>query len=159
MRFSYRYGTGGTYKGNPNSREAKIVLGVFLAIGLVFLLIAVGFAIFQTAKEKEYLPAEAVIIELDRKGTPTVEYRAEGKTLTKQLNISSNLFSVGDTISVAYDAKRPGRIIQTGFLGWLFPILFGGIGLSFALIGGVLLLRIRRREKQAAEDRPAPWEY
>ena len=158
MRFSYRYGIGSTYKAKPTSREAKIVLGVFLAIGLVFLLIAVGSAIFQTAKEKEYLPAEAEIIELDRKGTPTVEYKAKGKTLTKQLNISSNLFSVGDTISIAYDAKHPHRIIQTGFLGWLFPILFGGIGLSFALIGGILLLRIRRREKRDQEDNPVPWE-
>lgn len=158
MSSFYRFRIGSVYRSGLDGKAGKKAFGSFLVIGLVFLLIAGGFALYQSTKAKEYIPTEAVIIELDRKGTPTVEYKANGRTLTKNLNTSSNLYSIGDTISIAYDAKHPHRIIQTGFLGWLFPILFGGIGLSFALIGGILLLRIRRREKRNQEDNPVPWE-
>ena len=163
MRSFYRYRTGSIYRSALDGRAGKKVFGIFLIIGLAFLLIAGGFALYQSTKAKEYIPTEAVIIELDRKGTPTVEYKANGRTLTKNLNTSSNLYSIGDIIPISYDANTPTRIIQRGVMGWLFTIISGSIGLSFALIGGISLLRIRRREEleqgdREQEDRPVPWE-
>ena len=158
MSSFYRFRIGSVYRSGLDGKAGKKALGSFLVIGLVFLLIAGGFALYQSTKAKEYIPTEAVIIELDRKGTPTVEYKAMGRSLTKTLNTRSNLYSIGDVIPISYDANNPTRIIQRGVMGWLFSIISGSIGLSFTLIGGVSLIRILRKEKQSREDRPAPWE-
>ena len=52
----YRYRTGSIYRSALDGRAGKKVFGIFLIIGLAFLLIAGGFALYQSTKAKEYIP-------------------------------------------------------------------------------------------------------
>ena len=158
MRYEALERIGNVAGSEIGSRLEKLIFGIFLAIGLLFFVIGAGFGVARWAVTRDYQSAEAVIVDLDRENTPTVQFRVGDKTFTKKLNSSSNLYEIGEIIRIAYDSETPGRMLQLGVIGWLFPLIFGGVGLVFAVIGGTFLILIRKREKRAGEDRPEPWE-
>ena len=50
-------------------------------------------------------------------------------------------YKPGDTVTVLYDPARPEEVrIHTFLQVWLFPLVLGGLGVTFLFVGGGLLL-------------------
>ena len=156
---------------DPRSAGGKWILLIFLAAGLILLVIAGFLALRHARKLESYARTTAVIVGFDeqRDGDETthrtiVEYLVEGSPRQATVGVYSSTFSVGDEISAAYDPKNPGDLILTGVWGWLGSAICGFIGLVFTLIGGISLyfFRIRpwlqERKGVNLNDKPAPWE-
>ena len=85
---------------------------------------------------------------------PLVQYQVDGTTYRIQGHVSSSSpsYTVGEGVVILYSADNPaeGRI-DSFTEKWLVPIIFGGSGLLFTLIGfGMLLWRRRRAPLQPA---------
>jgi hypothetical protein len=128
---------------------------VFLLIGLG-LLGGAGYAASRVAAfVRGATAAEGTVVELvpststDNDGhrsttyRPVVEYQAgegEPRTFTDGMGSSPPAFDVGERVTVLYDPARPTDArIRATFSLWGVPMIVGGIGAVFAVLGGVLL--------------------
>jgi hypothetical protein len=136
------------------SPQAAIVGQVFLILGLIFLLVGGAFGAYAALFTSGAVTTEGTVIRLTaRPGHPTsfapvVRFRTEnGQDIEFQHLIYSHLpaYREGQTVPVLYRPVRPDRAIISAFAAlWLFPTIFGGIGLGFVL-GGLLFLLVNRR--------------
>ncbi|MFL5346469.1 MAG: DUF3592 domain-containing protein, partial [Hyalangium sp.] len=71
---------------------------------------------------------------------PVLRYRTQaGATQEVVSNVGSNppRYKEGDSLVVLYDPAQPDNMrIHTVFNVWAFPLLLGGIGVVFLLVGG-----------------------
>ncbi len=140
---------------DPASKLGKGILTIFLVVGIVFLAVAVIFAVTKINKLNRYVATEAEIKHLDWDNFPTVAYEANGTIYTKRLNTASSNYRIGERIRIAYDPEAPDQVTTAGFTGYLLSVIFGLIGIVFILIGGICLAKLRPKKKP---KETVPWE-
>lgn len=133
--------------------------GIFAAVGLVF---AIGAAIVFL-KDRSFaangVRAPGTVIEMigsrdsDDGYTykPVVEFRdADGQPHVFSSSVSSSppQYSTGEAVTVIYAPGSPDRAIIDSFVDrYLMPLIFGGLGTLFTIIGfGILFARVRGRQ-------------
>lgn len=130
-------------------------------IGLIFLVAGVGLVIgcfFAVSRTKRFLSTarevrgQVVGIE-SRRGRgqhasrmhyPVLRYRTQEGTQHEVVSsVGSNppRYKEGDSVTLLYDPQNPlDARIHTFLNVWLFPVVLGGVGGAFVLVGGVLAL-------------------
>lgn len=83
--------------------------------------------------------------------SPTVEFfdqRGIRHQFTSSVSSSPPSFSRGEAVTVIYDPDAPGQAIIDSFsTRYLLPLMFGGFGALFALIGAGMIVAYLRRRK------------
>jgi hypothetical protein len=128
-------------------RGIRIFKWTFLVIGLAFITLAV-LIVINTRKfiaGAEYAQGTVVQMIGDRDGySPVVKFStAEGREISFEQAGRSNPpgYSVGEGVQVLYQPKEPDNARIDSFQElWLLPMIFGGMGLVFASIGGGIML-------------------
>ena len=107
----------------------KLFAGILAAVVMI---VGVYMTFFQS---RGFVKATASItdVRMDSTGEsmvyyPTVEYTVDGKTYTKELDIGSGSYRIGQVISVLYDPNNP-SVVHDG----------GGFGLYLMIAGAVIL--------------------
>lgn len=91
--------------------------------------------------------AAHAVVEFSPAGAPA-------RRLRSSVDSSPPAFDVGERVTVLYDPANPARArIRATFELWGGPIILGGIGGVFALIGGILLLVSHAGRRREAELR------
>ncbi|MGV2497673.1 DUF3592 domain-containing protein [Pelagerythrobacter aerophilus] len=134
----------------------------FLAFGLVFAAVGLWAWAGDRALAEAGTQASGTVIDLSRRydsdsGStyrPVVEFHdAKGTRheFVGSVGSSPPAYSRGETVSVIYDPAAPGRAMIDGFLDRYFlPLVFGGMGGVFAVLGGGLLFFFIRRRRIVA---------
>lgn len=150
----------------------------FTIVGLVFLIAGIGMAIFVGTyvvdghdKILNGERAEAVVLQARDGAKPILEFRTgRGERIRIEGKISSSPspYRVGERIGVFYDPAEPSDAVIDSFIErWFLPLLFGGFGVVFILVGGTMFTLARRsgrrqarlqREGQRFEGRVAAFE-
>ena len=131
------------------NRKRKAICNA--VIGLLMLLgssIASG---IQLHRKKTWKSTKGEIIGLERcdgdkddereSHKPIIRYEANEKLLTFTSSICSrDPPSIGSSIAVLYHPDEPSKVMDASFTSvWLFPIVFGGIGLSLFSYSSITL--------------------
>jgi hypothetical protein len=134
-------------------RRTHITALVFLLIGAVF----TGVGAYLLISEWSFLSGaretQGTVVRLvpGSRGSfaPVFRYEVDGVVHEAQSAVSSSppAFAVGDPVTVYYQPAHP----EAGHLKsvvhqWLFPSLFGGLGLLFLTIGAALALKLNARQ-------------
>jgi hypothetical protein len=142
--------------------------GLWLAIGLLFLAIALGVGLHdlrvQSRLDSEARVAEGMVLEkwirrgsgsAGRRGETTnyrVSYRfttASGERVKGEAEVPRARWDAlveRERVRVTYLPDAPGTHRIDGETSvWVLPAVFGGLGLVFAGVGGVILFRARKR--------------
>jgi hypothetical protein len=136
--------------------------GIFAAVGLV-LAVSAGWVFL---KDRSFaatgVRAPGSVIEMigsrdsdgDYTYKPVVEFHdAEGQRHVFSSTVSSSppQYSTGEAVTVIYAPGSPDRAIIDSFVDrYLMPLIFGGLGTLFAIIGfGILFARLRARRVAA----------
>lgn len=132
----------------------RIVILVFTLIGLVFFLVGMGFLIEHLAFLDRSVETGAVITEIQTYHSDDgyshrvyVTYAVGDELYETYLNSYNSSMREGQTLRVRYDPEHPAQVRDPFW--WLFPIIFGGIGLIFLIVVGILLLAGRSRRRRA----------
>jgi len=129
------------------------------AFGLIFLVLGVGLLVgcfFAASRTRSFLAtaheARAEVIALqhrlgqnhERAYYPVLRYRTqEGSTQEVVSSVGTNppRYKEGDSVVVLYDPARPDTVrIHTFFNVWVFPLVLGGLGVIFLIVGGGITL-------------------
>jgi hypothetical protein len=133
----------------------------FTIMGVVFLIAGIGMAVFVGAyvagdydKILNGERAEAVVVRADDGGKPVVEFRTKRNQrirLEGKISISPSPYRVGERIDVFYDPADPsGALIDAFGERWFLPLLFGGFGAVFLIVGAVMSTLARRSSRRLA---------
>jgi hypothetical protein len=140
----------------------KLIGIVFSSIGLLFFLIGGVFlyneyAFFQTAVKVQGSVVDIVSRSGSKGGTqyyPVIEFRSEtGQRYTFESGgvSSESEYKTGNPVTVHYDPKYPN---DAKLEGWgdliIIGAVFGGIGIVFGSIGGIMLILHIRRMRDIA---------
>ncbi len=123
----------------------KFVPGIFILVGIVFLVITVVIiSADQRIVNNGYLTEGEVVglLESDGAYAPVVNYEFDGEIFTYESATYSNpsSFALGETVPLFLDPDNPYDIlIDTFSERWLLPVILGGMGLVFFVIGMVVL--------------------
>lgn len=137
----------------------QFIIGVALLVGTVFLLVGVGFAcssisVVSVAKQTEGKVIRNVV-GWEGGAAAVVEFFLDGQRHEIQSSryTSPPQFKIGDKVSVLYDPNDPRRCRINSFVDlWLFPTIFGGIGLLVVTLSGTALVvkRVRRQRRPSS---------
>lgn len=132
----------------------RILILVFGIIGLVFFLIGTGFLVEHLAFLQRSVETDAVITDIRSNYSGDgysydvyVAYPVGDTLYEARLNAYSSSMRVGQTLPVRYDPEHPEQVRDA--LWWLFPCVFGGIGLIFLSVVLILWLVQRKSRRQA----------
>lgn len=135
----------------------KLVAVIFLLIGLVFSSIGFGFgwsswSLLSVAQRTDGTVIRLVhrggvqnrqVVKNKRRGAaPVVEFHLDGVRHEFQswLSTSPPQFSVGDDVTVLYDPHDTQRAGIDSFVTlWLFPTVFGGIGVVMLTVSAIIV--------------------
>lgn len=132
--------------------------GIFMAVGLVFMAVGGIFFVKNQALADGGAHAPGTVIEMARSTDsdgdvtyrPVVEFfDADGTRHEFASSFSSNppSYSRGQKVEVVYDPEAPVRAMIDGTFERWIPLIIGGFGAPFALIGaGLLYVHFRRRK-------------
>ncbi|WP_432201726.1 DUF3592 domain-containing protein [Erythrobacter sp. W53] len=141
---------------------SKIFLWIgsaFVAFGLLFAGIGGYTYIADQQMAETALRAPGTVIALDRRrgsegGTtyaPVVEWTDRDGTrheFTSSTSSSPASFSRGEAVTVMYDPAKPGQAKIDSFgQRFMLPLVFGGMGSLFAILGAVFVFLFLRRKK------------
>ena len=134
----------------------RIVGTVFSGLGLAFILTGVFF--YQNTRTflSHSETTTGVVTDLIRSSsgsyTPVVRFETpEGDAITFPGSVGSNppAHRIGEEIKVHYRPENPRRArIDSFFQLWFFSALFGGMGVVFGSIGGILFLIVHRSARK-----------
>lgn len=133
----------------------------FTIVGLVFLIAGIGMAIFVGAyvagDYEKFLNgerAEAVVLQANDGGKPILEFRTAGGQRVRiegKISASPSPYKIGERVFVFYDPAEPGDALIDAFIErWFLPLLFGGFGTVFLLVGGTMFALARRSSRRLA---------
>ena len=122
--------------------KLKILAGI---LALIVLITGAYMTFFQS---RDFVKTTASItdVRMDSTGEsavyyPTVEYTADGKTYTTELDTGSGSYRIGQTISVLYDPNNPSVAHDGGSIG-LYLMIAGAVILAVIVFSSI-------REKQS----------
>jgi hypothetical protein len=121
---------------------------MFIGIGLLFACVGIGLGIRSWSLESNARRADGTVLRLVSSGnrggmSPIIQYEVDGRTFEIQSSISSSPpgYSVGEKVKVLYLPDQPAAGSLDSFAErWLLPLIFGGLGSVFALVGVIILL-------------------
>ena len=103
---------------------------VFRVMGVVFVLVGVGFGCFSVAYAVGTREVQGEVTDLVG-GSPVVDYEVDGKKFSVQSAVSSSppAYSIGEKVSVLYRPNNPASAQINSFTErWLFPVAFTAAG-------------------------------
>lgn len=129
-------------------KSLRLMFGIFLFIGLVFMVIAGFVASSSQEKVNTYIQVEGVVTDLEQSASssdnsytyyPIVEYTAnDGNVYSFRSNVGSSppSYEINEVVIVMHPPDQPqsGQINDFTSL-WLFPIIFGSLGFIFFAVG------------------------
>ncbi len=132
-------------------KSVSFIKYAFSALGIVLLTVALYLVHSTQTFLEEASTANGTVIELVRKKSsdsntyaPVVRFVTDtGESIEFTSDTSSNppSYSEGESVRVLYRPAAPHAARIDGFFSlWLGPIIAGGLGAIFVLIGGALLL-------------------
>lgn len=121
-----------------NRKMRSVFLLTFGGIGLVFLLLGLGFLWYFQSETADMLKVSGTIIDFIRDGDPLVAYTLGGETYTMEGGTSSSNQHLGSPYEVYADPADPQHAMDHTFQ--LIGYVFSGIGGLFLLIGVILFL-------------------
>lgn len=133
----------------------------FVILGVVFLIAGIGLAIFvgaYVASDYDKIingeRADAAVIQAHDNGKPILEFRtARGQRIRIEgkISVSPSPYRVGERIAVFFDPAEPEEALIDAFAErWFLPLLFGGFGTIFLVVGGVMFSLARRGSRRMA---------
>lgn len=141
------------------SKVKLLVGGVFTPIGLIFAGIGGAFYFGDQALEAKGGRTIGIVVALNRHRDsdgdimykPEVEFRdSNGKQhrFTSDISSSSPGVARGERVDVIYDPNAPGDAAMDTFMQrYFFPLVFGGLGSLFAILGAGFLWSYWHRRK------------
>ena len=118
---------------------------------MIFLIVAAVNLVKVLRERDTFAVTEGTIIELYGE-SPIVSYEVDGQTYTFRSHFYSSSMQVGQSIRVKYPLSDPSAG-RAAYGDNVLIIVFGACGLGFAGIPLAILLAIRKREKQLADER------
>jgi hypothetical protein len=131
-------------------REQKSLAYKILAVGVVLIAIGVPFFLKAWQFKATALHASGKILQLERQTSgkdvsffPVFSFKDQaGAEHVIHSRVSTSYFNnydVGDTVEVLYPANDPEQARLNRFFAlWIWPILFGGVGLILSVVGFLL---------------------
>jgi len=125
----------------PGHRTVKLLLGVTLAMGLIFVAFGIALLVSQVRFLAGARNTDARIVNLlpERADDGSYTYRPQleyvtpaGQTVHTPLDTVSNrsAYHVGELVPILFDPDQPEHAIPNTFWSrWLFVVIFGGIGI------------------------------
>ncbi|GCE29090.1 hypothetical protein KDA_45740 [Dictyobacter alpinus] len=146
-----------SYQRRYRARSPFLVAFILFVIGLVFGIIGLVFGLNSQSFMVGAVSTTGRIVQCDYSGddssfnssenardhinssacSPVVSFTTKsGEEVHFTSSFSSSSYHPGDTVSVSYHANQPRDARISDFLAlWLLPVIFGGIGVLFLLIG------------------------
>jgi TIR domain/Protein of unknown function (DUF3592) len=169
----------------PRNVTLNLMVYAPLVLGVIFVIVALGFVISQARFLARARKADAHVVaflrepmhtgsgeaEIDRGEDyvyrPQLEYTTPaGQTARITLSTATNPpgYYIGEPVPILFDPKDPADGIPDTFWGrWLFAIVFGGVGVVACVAGAILLAvlsrRRRRKQRLLKEGRPVITAY
>lgn len=150
---------GGGPRPQRNGPDALRLVGlIFLGIGSLFAAVGIGMGLWTYAAAGDAV-TEGTVVRLvggGRSTKPVVQYEVGGQTfeVTSSVGTSPPAYAIGEKVPILYPHDRPGEGMIDSFVERrLFPLIFGGGGSLFALIGVGLALAGRSKRRPTQEDR------
>lgn len=146
----------------PVRAQRPVLVGlIFAGVGAILAIIGFGFGYNSWSFTSGARKADGKVIRLvqttDRRGTtsaPVIRYAVDGQTFEVQSSVSSSppAYSVGDHVAILYPPEHPhqGRLHSFTEL-WVAPLVLGGMGTLFFIIGVAVVLC---RNRLASQSRP-----
>ena len=141
---------------------------ILAAVGLALLVFAVLGAVRKSEKLKTWLPAEATIQSIEKKGRSnydvTLAFEENGRQHTAVMNEYVFTYRVGKTIPIVYDPADPTAVTSAGWPGYFSSGVMGLIGLIVLVRCGIpvykyhILPKLNKRREETEKDTAAPWE-
>jgi hypothetical protein len=139
------------------SRKGRVLGWVSVTWGILFMLLGAGLSLSSFSYSFGGLATQGMVVKLtedpmahgnQRSWYPLVEYQVDGRAYTyKGVGSNPPRYTVGQKVPILY---KPGRHdaarINSFFDLWLIPLVFGGSGSVFAVMGAQVL---RHRGPQA----------
>lgn len=138
----------------------KLVMWLFLGIGLIFFVVGIGIGIHdRNMKKRCSEKVTAVITEnrevlsksdnhISRTYSPVFRYTYNGTEYTQNTGYSSNppVFEVGDNTEIFVDPSDPNKIYVPKLkVAKLLTVIFTLLGGAFLIVGVILLIISRRK--------------
>lgn len=140
-------------------KAVKIVLGVFIGVGLAMLLGAAALGIRMHTFLGSAVRTTGTVIALERSRSngsvtyrPVVSFDTPGGPIEYRASSSSNppSYTRGETVTIFYAADKPERAEIDGLFSlWGAPLVIGLMGLVFFGIGAGLTIMTWRGQRQA----------
>lgn len=132
-------------------KQSKILISVFLLIGIVYTVIAASFVAANISTRHNYMPVKAEITAFngnDKNKETVVKYLVDGTEYEASLNSYSSTWKVGSKIDIYCNPQNfaQAKIIMPVGMN----ILFGSFGVIFIIVAVVLVIKnskILKRKK------------
>ena len=135
--------------------QPQLIGIIFAIVGAALLVI--GVVVFSRTRRflATAVSAQGTVLEMiqrtskDREGAvstvwaPRVRFSASGQTIEFESKVGSSppRYKEGDTLEVKYDPQDPNNArVAAGSSMWLVPVLLGGIGVVFLILGLALAI-------------------
>ena len=144
---------------DPNSKLGRIILRIFLVLGILLLIASVILLVVKNRQLKGMVRTEAMIVDhYDDHGDmgTVISYRVDNQSYTYTFSSYSRFDKTGDTIEIAYDPDAPEQPVLTGFMGYFAPIMLAFLGVGFTAVSTVISAIISR--KKEPKDETPIWE-
>ena len=136
-------------------QRAKWIIYVFLAVGILLLMIGAITALHTQNLLRDGVTTAGKVIRLDRGASqrsyfPVVQFQAGDEQITFKSRMGSNPapFRVGEIVTVVYDPLDPQHASIKSFgQMWGLSVILGALGVVFAAIPSVTLIVGARRRK------------
>ncbi|MDE6659745.1 MAG: DUF3592 domain-containing protein [Eubacterium sp.] len=122
-----------------NVRPMKILMLVFLILGIVFTSVTIVLTSINAHIKSKYTTVEATIVGIEEHhgnhdNTLTfVEYSVDGQEYENSINFYSSFWSVGDKITVYCNPENPNQVKSE--IPVILLMIFGFIGIWFIIVG------------------------
>jgi Protein of unknown function (DUF3592) len=137
----------------PQRQRAPLVVGlIFVLAGSVAAAVGIGIGIHNWSFASSARETEGTVIRLvvtGKRGTaaPIVRYEVGEKFFEIQGGVSSSppAHAVGEKVTILYHPDQPHQGNIKSFMDqWFLPLIFGGLGTLFVVIGcAVIVSRLR----------------
>ncbi|MFN6561379.1 MAG: DUF3592 domain-containing protein [Nostoc sp. ChiSLP01] len=143
---------------NGDTKFFLIFGSIFGGVGSIIAVTGIILGINTRSFVSAAIPAQGTVIQLqqrlsspDSKGYrsyvyyPVVQFTTRsGESTVFESNSASNppQFAKGQQIEVLYSPDNPGSAQINSWLSlWFLPLMLGGLGSSFALVGGIVIFK------------------
>lgn len=136
---------------------SRLAVGIAVSFGALFAIVGVAVLIYAGLRASEEFEtartarAEGIVVAVQGKGGPTVEFRAPDGRSLRFLDSARDAppYAVGERVVVFYDPRQPGKAsLKSADRRWKDIVTPGVVGTGFAIAGiAVGVIAVRRYRK------------